>query len=91
MLYAAYTVDTVYAVDWVYTVDQVFSVELVFTVYMVYTCDIAELISVPTATTGGGVLFQAGVLVSIENVKFWPFWPILAILSQIYPFFGVYF
>ena len=59
MLYAAYTVDTVYAVDRVYTVDQVFTVKLVFTVYMVYTCDIAELISVPTATTGGGVLFSS--------------------------------
>ena len=27
---------------------------------------------VTTATTGGGVFFQAGALVCKENVKFWP-------------------
>ena len=32
--------------------------------------------------------FQAGVLFSIENAKFWPFGPILAILSQICVVFG---
>ena len=33
--------------------------------------------------------FQAGVLFSIENAKFWPFWAILAILSQIYTLYDV--
>ena len=90
-VYAAdlvYTVDMVYTFEKVFTVDLVFIVDLVFTVYMVYTSNMAQLKLVPIATTCGGVLFQAGVL-SIENAKFWPFWPILAILSRIYPFFGV--
>ena len=39
-------------------------------------------------TTGGGVLFQAGALFSIENANFWP---VSVILSQIYTFFGALF
>ena len=41
-------------------------------------------------TSSAGVyIFQAGVLFSIENAKFWPFWAILAILSQFFALFGV--
>ena len=36
------------------------------------SCHESILISVSTASTGGGVLFQAGVLFSIEDVKIWP-------------------
>ena len=45
-----------------------------------------ELILVTNATTGGSVLFQEGVLFSTENAKFWP---ILAILPQLYAVFGI--
>ena len=31
-----------------------------------------QLILVTTATTGSSVLFQAGILFSIENAKYWP-------------------
>ena len=44
-----------------------------------------QLILITIATTGGGVLFQAGVLLRIEDVQFWP---ILAAWSQIYALFG---
>ena len=43
---------------------------------------------VTTATIGSGLLFGAGVLLSLEDTKFWP---ILAILSPIYTLLGVYF
>ena len=49
----------------------------------------AFLILVTSATTCGNVLFfQANERFSTENAKFWP---ILAILSQIYAHFGVFF
>ena len=34
-------------------------------------------------------VIQAGVLLSIEKAKFWPFWSILAILSRRYALLGV--
>ena len=41
------------------------------------------LILVTTATTGGGVLFQAGAPFSIKNAKFWP---VLAIFGYFVKF-----
>ena len=41
--------------------------------------------------TGGGIFFQASILCSVENAKFWPFLAQLAILLQIYALFGVLF
>ena len=49
------------------------------------------MILVATVATGGGVLFQTGVLFSTETRNFAIFWPILAILSQIYAQFSVLF
>ena len=56
------------------------------------------LIFVTTRQPAVVSFFQAGVLSSIENEKFWPilayfgqFWPILAILSRIYALIGVLF
>ena len=43
---------------------------------------LTQLILVTTATTGSGVLFQAGVLFSTENAKIRPIWPILAVFSR---------
>ena len=51
---------------------------------------------VSLASTGSGVLFQGGVLFSIENaiflIFFGLFWPIWAILSPIYaPFWWTFY
>ena len=39
-----------------------------------YYKQVAQLISIATVNIGGGVFFQAGVLYSVENAKFWPIW-----------------
>ena len=51
-----------------------------------------KLILDSTASTGSGVLFQAGVLFSIENVKLWPFRPDLTyFVANIRPFWGTFY
>ena len=47
--------------------------------------------SLPFYIAGGGVFFQAGVLFSIEDVISWLIVANLAILSQTYALFGVFF
>ena len=50
--------------------------------------------SVQNPGRSGGVLFQASMILNIENAKSWPicpFWPILDIILQIYALFGIRF